>query len=130
MSERSNQTAEVALRYYLATLEDPSQWPVVLARMPSALNNSTKYSTTNRTPTQIMYGFRTREALDLLRIDDPSAEGFDNIKDLVTHAQPAHPVSMDEYRPSQIDAKDAIAFAALKMKEYYDATHAPLYFSR
>ena len=32
---------------------------------------------------------------------------------------------MDEYRPAHIDAKDAIAFAALRMKEYYDARHLP-----
>lgn len=33
--------------------------------------------------------------------------------------------AMDEYRPAHIDAKDAIAFAALRMKEYYDARHLP-----
>ena len=43
----------------------------MLPRMSAALNNSTKYSSTNRTPTQVLYGFRTREALDLLRIEDP-----------------------------------------------------------
>ena len=70
-SERTIQTAEVALRYYVATVENEKEWPIVLPRMSAALNNSTKYSSTNRTPTQLIYGFRTREALDLLRIDDP-----------------------------------------------------------
>ena len=35
---------------------------------------------------------------------------------------------MTEYRPTHIDAKDAIAFAAMKMKEYYDSKHTPIFF--
>ena len=178
MSERSNQTAEIALRYYIATLLDPRQWPTVLPRLSASLNNSTKYSSTAKTPTQIMYGFRTREALDFLRIDDPETESrlSDNAlgvpdnsvpgttpkrnpepgrlndanvitrtrqtprqklnpgqtNDAVGSVKPAiqAPVAMDEYRPSHIDAKDAIALAALKMKEYYDSSHLPMFFDR
>lgn len=143
-SERSNQTAEIAMRYYIATLADIRQWPEILARMSAALNNSTKYSTTNQTPTQVMFGFRTKEALDLLRIDDPEAasqaetasqaasqEQTASQAGTTTQAQ-AHltqaPAAMDEYRPAHIDAKDAIAFAAMKMKEYYDRKHTPIYF--
>ncbi len=202
-SERSNQTAEIALRYYIASLEDPRLWPTVLPRMSAALNNSTKYSSTIRAPTQVLYGFRTREALDLLRIEDPdsatpaapqdenptearlslpaypavtrSAAGNDVRRPLeaarrmpsprvvipmapiprevsqeprapreVTQAAPQVPevqatnerraasgnpkATMDEYRPSHIDAKDAIAFASLKMKEVYDSRHQPMFF--
>ena len=72
-SERSNQTAKIALRYYIAALKDPRQWPTVLPRMTAALNNSTKYSSTVRATTQVLYGFQTREALDLLRIDNHEA---------------------------------------------------------
>ena len=36
--------------------------------------------------------------------------------------------SLDKYRPAHIDAKDAIAFASLKMKEIYDSRHQPLFF--
>jgi len=35
---------------------------------------------------------------------------------------------MDQYRPAHIDAKDAIAYAAMAMKYYYDRKHKPLYF--
>ena len=38
--------------------------------MSAALNNFIKYSFTIRTPIQILYGFRTRKAFDLLRIKD------------------------------------------------------------
>ena len=36
---------------------------------------------------------------------------------------------MTEYQPSHIDAKDAIAFASLRIKEYYDARHMPKFFN-
>lgn len=45
MSERTNQTVEIALRYLLATLEDHRQWPSVLARLTASLNNSTSRGT-------------------------------------------------------------------------------------
>lgn len=41
--------------------------------MTAALNNSTKYSSTVCAPTQVLYSFQTREALDLLRIDNHDA---------------------------------------------------------
>ena len=74
LSERSNQTAEIALRYFIATLEDEKLWPTVLSRMSASLNNSTKYSSTSLAPTQIIYGFKTREALNLLRIEEPDSD--------------------------------------------------------
>ncbi len=187
MSERSNQTAEIALRYYIATLDDARTWPTVLSRMSAALNNSVKYSSTTQTPTQVLYGFRTREALDLLRIDDPGAvetsqatpeteaaafpvtrsaarpapqERVIAVKipprrlpesprdrreaPAITEAdrpdrratapateapRSARPAAMAEYRPAHIDAGDAIAFAALRMKEYYDSNHQPKFFN-
>ena len=172
MSERSNQTAEIALRYYITNLEDSRRWPDILHRMSAALNNSTNYSSTHRTATQVMYGFRTREALDLLRPYDPAESTHDPHRDTNTSSQPqplttravsapAFPVvtrqqtqnqdtqaedhrdddandtenvqpsqlaAMDEYRPAHIDAKDAIAFATMKMKAYYDNRHTPMYF--
>ena len=178
-SERSNQTAEVALRYYAATLEDLQLWPTVLSRISAALNNSIKYSSTSQSPTQVLYDFRTREALDLLRIDDLDAETETSSATSVTQrtahsdnaslmlnppsidlqlmlnpprtkekARPASLTSLrpnraetvDEsfnshvtadisaYRPAHIDIKDAIAFAALKMKDIYNSHHKPIFF--
>ncbi len=143
--ERSNQTAEIALRYYIVTIEHESFWPSVLLRMTAALNNSTKYSSTNKTPTEIMYGFRTREALDLLKPDTCTAQAaaFPTITALPTRTSvtpPARaprrpateprrtPVAMTDYRPSIIDVKDAIAFASLRMKDYYDSKHIAKFF--
>lgn len=140
LSERSNQTAEIALRYYISTLEHERQWPSILARMTASLNNSTKYSSTIKAPTEVIYGFKTREALDLLTPDvQPDTVQADGIESLlaVIHAYPVAqaparakpaPATMTEYRPSHIDAKDAIAFAALRMKDYYDSKHTAKYF--
>ena len=36
--------------------------------------------------------------------------------------------NMNKYRPAYIDAKDAIAFAAMAMKRYYDLHHCPTFF--
>lgn len=133
MSERTNQTAEIALRYYITTLDNQRQWPTIIDKMSASLNNSTKYSSTNLSPTQVLYGFKTREALDLLRVDDnrPPAEGFSN-KALIGEevvAIPVHPpIDIREYRPAHIDASDAIAFTAMKMKDYYDSHHTPIFF--
>lgn len=129
-SEATNQVAEMALRHWLTTLKQPNAWPTVLPRLQAALNNSTKYSSTNLSPNQVLFGFRTREALNLIHVDEP---------DTVESAYPAIPVShkmkpiqlvvVDQYKPAHIDAKDAIAFAAMRMKHYYDRAHQPRFFN-
>lgn len=164
-SERTNQTVEIALRYYLSTLEDLTRWPEVLPRLSASLNNSTKYSSTALAPTQVIHGFRTREPLDFLRLLDPedsvlpttsgnpaelATENPQNIENpqgsvetpegMITRrranltndsedpAMAVQPASQEEYRPARIDAQDAIAFAAMKMKDYYDSNHTPIFF--
>ena len=47
--------------------------------MQLALNNSTKYSSTLQIPAQVLYGFRLREPLDLMRINDHQNEDIINI---------------------------------------------------
>ena len=74
MSEKFNQTAEIALRYYIATLDDIRIWPKVFSRMSISLNNSINYNSTIQVPNQIIYGFRTCETLNLLRYYDPEIE--------------------------------------------------------
>ena len=81
MSERTNQTAEIALRYWITTLTSIDEWPSILPRMQLALNNSTKYSSTLQTPAQMLYEFRLKESLDLMRINDHQDE-----KDISTNA--------------------------------------------
>ena len=57
MSKCSNQTVEIALRYYFANLPELNQWPSVLPRLSLALNNSMNFSSMGKTPTQVIHGF-------------------------------------------------------------------------
>ena len=159
ISERSNQIAKITLRYYIATLNDVTLWSKILHRMTVSLNNSIKYSFITLTPTQVLYSFRTRETLDLLRLENPDAETpsdrsenaivtahsvtrsntkaqqqqeptstFDAITTSPATPPPAaeaftRPANMSEYRPDHINVKNTIAFAALRIKQYYDTRH-------
>ena len=50
MSERINQTAEIAFRYWITMLINIDEWSSILPRMQLTLNNSTKYSSTLQIP--------------------------------------------------------------------------------
>lgn len=72
---------------------------------------------------------RTREAMDLLRVEEPDTERIDsNRNGEQVKRKPVTLTRMDQYRPAHIDAKDAIAYAAMAMKHYYDRKHKLLYF--
>lgn len=165
-SEKSNEIAEIALRYFILTVP-PDQWPIVLPLMTATLNNSTKYSSTRLAPNEVIYGFKIKEPLDLLRIEGLNLEDLNEIEPTPQEPQqgpqqgpssrspteerlpkassslpqqppqvrvPAKPSTThafptDTYRPEHIDAQDALAFAAVRMKEYYDAKHKPMFFN-
>ena len=102
-SERTNQTAEIALRFYMHTMPDPALWPTVLPRMQAQLNNSIS-ATTNKTPNELAYGFQPHRPLDLLR-----------------------DASMPQPVIARIDAADAISFAQTNQKHHYDRKHQPMF---
>ena len=76
MSERINQTAEIALHYWITTLTSIDEWPSILPRMQLALNNLTKYNSTLQTFAQVLYGFKLRKSLDLMWINDHQDENI------------------------------------------------------
>ena len=136
MSERSNQTIEIALRYLIATLDNIKLWPTVLPRLSIYLNNSTSRATT-KTSTQVLYGRRVKEALDLARaeanlpiteIEEPDNDA--TYRQRRGSAPPAYPATPqeDSYMPTHVDAKDALALAAMVMKQQYDKRHTQKYF--
>ena len=49
-------------------------WFKIFPRISNSLNNSTNYNSTIQIPYQIIYGFRIRETLNLLRFNDPEFE--------------------------------------------------------
>lgn len=110
-SERSNQTAEIALRYYIAALDDDRQWPTVLPYMQSALNNTINAST-RQAPNMVLYRFRTSEPADLMAATTDS------------YSRPDVP----GYRPARIDAQDMISMASIIMKRTYDRRHKPIFY--
>ena len=101
-SEQTNQTAEIALRYFVHTLEKPSMWPETLPRIQAILNSS---ASSGRIPNEVAYGFTPNRPLDLLNKLPPEV---DHIRARVT-------------------AKDAIDFAQMSNKFHYDRKHQPMY---
>lgn len=102
-SERTNQTIEIALRYYLGTIIDPTQWPEALPKLQFDMNNS-RSAPTGKTPNEIVYGFSPNMPIQMLKIpniDIPKA---------------------------RIEAKDAMDLAAMAAKRQYDSKHKPMFF--
>ena len=98
-SERTNQTAEVAIRFCINTLENASKWVDVLPTIQSFLNNSG-----TPPPTETVYGFSLNRPLDLLS--------------QMTKADPS---------TARASAKDAIDFSQMNAKFHYDRTHQPMF---
>jgi len=57
-SERTNQSVEIALRFGLTSLKNKASWPLVLPQLSLTFCNSANFSSTGKTPSQILYGFR------------------------------------------------------------------------
>ena len=102
-SERTNQSAEIALRYYIHHMDQPERWPEVLPRIQAVLNNSESASTT-KTPNEIALGFTPNRPTDLLLSTTP--------------------IDQDVAR---IEARDALSYAQLNQKFHYDRSHTPMF---
>lgn len=127
-SEVTDATAEVALPHWLTTLNQPNNWPSVLSRLRAALNHSTKYSSTNISSNQFLFGFWTRRRRNRRQRSLPTNGFSDGGSFEACTSGTVKLVAMEQYEPARIDAKDAIAFAAMCMKYYYDQTHTPRFF--
>ena len=102
-SERTNQTVETMLRFFIATLEDPTEWPHCLPRIQSVLNNARAMSSTDRTPNEIAYGFTPNFTVDYTM--DPNID----------------------FPAARVDAADALDFAAINMKFHYDRRYTAMF---
>ena len=107
LSERMNQTVEIALRYYLSKSED-TEWTKFLPILQRSLNNSPNTATT-KSPNEILYGFKVREPTSVFKIENGPESNLETARDI--HRQ---------------DAIDAMAFANADAKLRYDARHKPL----
>ena len=98
-SERTNQTAEIALRYFVHGLENPSMWPTTIPRIQGFLNSSGSPSAN-----EVTFGFTPNRPLDLL----------------------SNTQKIDHFL-ARTSAKEAIDFAQLSNKFHYDRHHQPMF---
>ena len=99
VSERTNQTMKIVLRYYLTTLKDFRNWLTVLNLMQRKFNNIFS-STTTKTSNEVCYDFTSCTNTNLI---DSSANSSKNL-----------------IRKS---IQDSIAFSQALFKHYYDKAH-------
>lgn len=102
-SEHTNLTAEIALTYYLNTLEIMTNWSLTLSRL-SALLNSSISAFTSKT---LIYDTNIKQQLDLLR------------------------TGMKDHNPikTRVEAKDALVFAQMTQRRHYDHKHESIFLS-
>ena len=103
-SERTNQTVEIAMRYFV-TSNPGIDWTAVLPYLQGSLNNSK--NSTGVSPNEILYGFNVRDTLGLLAELPP--EDFSQLRQM-----------------KREQAEESIAFANIMAKAYYDSHHKPL----
>ena len=101
-SERTNQTVEIALRFWIATLERPDMWPSTLTIIQFRLNN-TRSQVLGKAPNEIAYGFTLNDKIELAQAE-----------------RMVLPLGV-----TRIDAADAVAFAQMQQKYHYDKKHHP-----
>lgn len=104
-SERTNQTVEIALRYYIGR---DINWRKALPFISAILNNSTN-AATGFAPNELAYGFRVNDNVNLL--EDLPQQDFEKLRLLKREA-----------------ADDAISFANAMTKARYDSRHTPMEF--
>ena len=102
-SERTNQTVEIALRYYVSR---DINWRQALPFISAILNNSTN-TATGFSPNELTYGFRVNDNVNLL--EDLPPQDFEKLRLLKREA-----------------ADEAISFANAMSKHRYDGKHTPL----
>ena len=101
-SEQTNQTAEIALQFYLYTIDWSENWLKVLLRIQSLINNTESLFTT-KTPNKVAFGFTPNRLLDLL----------------------AGSIKMN-HEIAQVEVKSVISFAQVNFKHHYDYSHQPM----
>src|SRR5450755_4443063 len=106
-SERTNQTVKIALRFLTAN-HPKTEWTEFLPDLTMKLNNMV-HEFTGYSATEIMYGEKISERLNLLNASTSKNRIGNRFK----------------FRQEAIEALD---FAAIRLKAYYDAHHKELYF--
>lgn len=104
-SERTNQTVEIALRFWMSTLDDVAAWPVTIPAIQAAYNNFIS-APLGRAPNEVASGFSLNLPLDL----------------------GAYEKQLLPENIARLEAADAIAFAQMNSKFHYDRRHQSQFF--
>ena len=105
-SEWTKQTVKIALRFLLATLDEPSSWPSLIGPIQQYINNS-RNAATGKLPNEVVYGFTPTRPEDLAK---PNLTMLPKL--------------------ARIDAADAIAFAQANALRAYDKKHQAIHFQK
>ena len=106
-SERTNQTLEIALRFWLSNPNN-TDWVGVLPYL-TATNNNSANASTGMAPNELSYGFRVNDTLG--QLEDLPAEDYDRLRQVKRES-----------------AEEAMAFANVMHKVRYDASHTSVEF--
>ena len=102
-SERTNQTVEIALRFFVTEYPE-EDWDEVIPHVQATLNNSANAST-GTAPNEILYGFKTNQE-PLQALTHLPEEDYATLR--------------QQFRNM---AEDSLEFAVTMMKHRYDARH-------
>ncbi|RMJ21267.1 Integrase core domain-containing protein, partial [Aspergillus sp. HF37] len=105
MTERTNRTIEIILRHQLVK-RPTTPWTAYLPHVTSVINSSPS-DTTKQSPHKLMFGMEFGQPWNTIKNVFASGQTFD----------------------SRTDAEEAINFAMISMKKYYDRRHAPISFA-
>ncbi|KGQ08839.1 Transposon Ty3-I Gag-Pol polyprotein [Beauveria bassiana D1-5] len=105
-TERVIQTISSAIRIYIASMSDPAEWEAALPRLTFQINNAPSAST-GHTPNEVVKGFNPLDISDHLISTIPTKPDFAS---------------------ARIQAHDALAIAAVTMKNHYDRRHTTRFF--
>ena len=106
-SERTNQTVEIAIRFWMSTLDDVTAWPLTIPAIQSGYNNAIS-APLGKSPNEVAAGFSLNQPLDL-----------------GAHEKELLP---KDRHIARLEAADAIAFAQTNSKYHYDRRHHPQFF--
>ena len=106
-SERTNQTAEIALQFFIIS-HPLADWSMYLLRLWAELNRM-KNAFTELSSDKVIYGFKLQDSLTLLQSMIKSDTDF-----------------ASEQRIAQQEAQKAVAFANYEVKIWYDKHHHSL----
>ena len=102
-SQRTNQTVEIALQFFIYAFNNPRLWPQVLSQIQAIINNNSS-SSTRKTSNKVPYSFFLCRPLDLLAA-----------------------LSTPDVLVACADATKAVSFALFNQKVTYKWKHKPLF---